>query len=192
MGQVAGKGLMEGIEETFQETWEEWAKKKGKADIKGEKVDDYFTFYMSDENRATKVLSFAVGGLMGGTMNISEVFNKGADDMLKYYNSTENLRTAFDTADKLGTEMREYHVQNTIFSLIHEGKEDLFQGVVDAMVEQGGTTEKQADEYMELMDAVKSEFEQAKQLNVAGKNALFRNIVDEKFLQGSIQRDVEK
>lgn len=191
MGVVAKKAAFEGIEETFQETFEEWAKLRGKAKVTGEDVPSYWDFYNSDENRATKVLAFAVGGLMGGTMNMKEVFNKNAENMAKYYDRVENFRSSIDAEDKLGQEAREYHMQNQMFDLIHEGKEELFGDFLSAMVEKGQVSEEQGEAYEQLFGKIKADYEMATNLNVAGKEALMRSTIEADFLESSIQRDIK-
>lgn len=184
------KAAFEGLEETFQETFEEWAKLKGRAKVTGEDVPTYWDFYNSDENRATKVLSAAAGGLMGGGANISEMFNTTADNMAKYYDRVENLRTSIDAEDKLGQEAREYHIQNQMFDLINEGKEEFFGDFISSLTETGQISEEQANNYEQLFNDIKVNFDAANNLNVSGKEALMRATVESNFLEGSIQRDI--
>lgn len=188
---VGKKALFEGAEETFQETFEEWAKLKGAEKVTGAETPNYFDFYMSDENRATLVLSAAAGGLMGGGFNIREAINGNADNMLKYVDRVENFRSSIDSEDKLGQEAREYHMHNQMFDLINEGKEELFGDFLSSMIEKGQVSEEQGAEYERLFGTIKENIDLASNLNVKGKEALMRNTVEANFLEQSIERDIE-
>lgn len=188
---VGKKALFEGAEETFQETFEEWAKLKGSEKVTGAETPNYFDFYMSDENRATLVLSAAAGGLMGGGFNIREAINGNADNMLKYVDRVENFRSSINSEDKLGQEAREYHMHNQMFDLINEGKEELFGDFLSSMIEKGQVSEEQGAEYERLFGTIKENIDLASNLNVKGKEALMRNTVEANFLEQSIERDIE-
>lgn len=187
---ASGHAVVEGIEEEYQESFEEWAKLKAKASVTGEYVPDYFTFYKSDKNLSTRVLSFAVGGLMGGVSNLRTSFNRSADNALNYYNRNEVLRASIAANDKKGQEFKEFHIHNTMLDLHNEGKEELFDQFMTGMIMDGKINEEQAKEYKKTFEKIGADFEMARGLNIAGKEALMRNTVAANFMQESIQRDV--
>lgn len=191
-GRVGRKAAFEGVEEMLQETFEEWVKLKAKASVTGEDLPSYWDFFNSDENRATKVLSFAAGGLMGGSFNIKEAINKQADGAAKYYDRTENLRSSIAANDKLGNEAREMHIQNQMFDLIYEGKQEHFSNFISSLVENQQVSPEQAMNYEKLFNRIQEDMSLANNLNVSGKEALMRTTVEANFMEGSIQRDIDK
>jgi len=62
------------LQETFQETFEDWSKLKSREKVLGETAPTYLDFYNSKGNQNTIILSAAMGGFMGGAMNFRESF----------------------------------------------------------------------------------------------------------------------
>ena len=65
-GMGAAQGWTDGFVEQFQEVYQDWAVQKNIAEAKGEEFSSYMDFFMSDEQRPTRVLSFATSFLMSG------------------------------------------------------------------------------------------------------------------------------
>ena len=184
LARVAGKGITEGIEETFQETYEEWAKKKAISDVTGEPLeyDNYWDFYNSKENEATKVLSFAVGALGGASFNVTDLINKKADENYKLYNRIENLSKV---VEKQGTEeelsWQEYHIRQQIADIVIDDKIDLYDDFSNKLVENGNITEDEKQVYDDLVVAFADAKQKAYNLNVKGLSALMYNVAKESY-----------
>lgn len=178
---VAGKAVFEGIEETFQETFEEWAKLRSKAVATGKDwneegyLSDYFSFYMSDENRATIVLSAAAGGLMGGAVNIREAFNKNAEEFYNQYDRQQMLKTKLEIHKKYGDSAREWAMESTIFDIANSGKEELFEAFVEEQIKNGVATEEEREHWNQLYEEAQKDIALASSLNTAGKREVSKS-----------------
>jgi hypothetical protein len=72
IGMGAAHGITDGVAEQFQEVYQEWSVQRRVAEAKGEgeSFPSYMDFFMSDEQRPTRVLSFATSLLMSGASNV--------------------------------------------------------------------------------------------------------------------------
>jgi len=69
IGMGAVHGVTDGVVEQFQEVYQDWSVQRRIAEQKGEDFPDYLDFFLADEQRPTRVLSFATSLLMSGTSN---------------------------------------------------------------------------------------------------------------------------
>jgi hypothetical protein len=196
MLKAAGSGYVEGMEETFQETYEQWASKTAQDRIVGEKelsftdyLKDYWEYYNSDENKSTRVASFAMGGLMGGAMNLR--FNEAANKGLDYMNRQQMLRASIDAADTGAKTAHTWHMRDTMVDLLHGDKVEDFDAVISDQIARGNITPDEAIEYQEEFELVKKDFEEGSRLNIAGKHALIDNTVKARSLKESIQNELD-
>ena len=196
LGKMLGKGVMEGVEETFQETYEEWAKKRAVAEVNGEytpdtisaeNAKDFWKFYNSKENEATRVLSFAVGGLGGAAFNVGSLISKKADESYKLYNATENLA---NIVDKQGTEeelsWQQFHIRQTIANIVIDDKIGLYKDFSQQLVDNKNITEEERAEYDTMLESFQDMKSKGKNLNVKGLSALMHNVATESFIDGKI------
>lgn len=183
----AGHAVVEGAEETFQETYEEWASMKAKERVTGEVAPDYWDFYFSKENKNTKVASFAMGALMGGAMNLK--FNESAEKGVDYMNRMETLKASIDASDKGGQSARTWHIRNTMVDLLHADKTEAFDGFMSDLVARGSISPEEVQEYEEEFKSVSEDYQAAASLNVAGKLALADNTINAKSLQRFIENE---
>lgn len=183
----AGHAVVEGAEETFQETYEEWVSMKAKERVTGEVAPDYWDFYFSKENKNTKVASFAMGALMGGAMNLK--FNESAKKGIDYMDRMETLKASIDTSDKGGQTAKTWHIRNTMVDLLHADKTEAFDGFMSDLVARGSITPEEVQEYEEEFKSVKQDYEAAASLNVAGKIALAENTIKAKSLERFIENE---
>lgn len=193
LSRVAGKAAFEGFEEMYQESFEEWAKKKayakatGKsitADGKeiGDDVEDFFTFFNSKENQATKVISAAMGALSGGAFNIKSLINSKADDNLRLYDRATNFA---EIVNKQGTdkelEWQQYYTRDTIAKIVVDDdkrandKEAVYTDFINHIVEKGNITEDEKKVFDKMFENFKEVKAKASNLNVKGLSALLHN-----------------
>ena len=64
IGMGAVHGITDGVVEQFQEVYQDWSVQRRIAEAKGEEFPDYLDFFLADEQRPTRVLSFATSLLM--------------------------------------------------------------------------------------------------------------------------------
>ena len=69
IGMGAVHGVTDGVVEQFQEVYQDWSVQRRIAEAKGEEFPDYLDFFLADEQRPTRVLSFATSLLMSGASN---------------------------------------------------------------------------------------------------------------------------
>jgi len=196
IAKVAGKAGFEGLEETFQESFEEWSKKKAIAEVTGEGDDKLFNpggfweFYKSKENRGTIVLSAAMGALGGSVFNIGDLIDKKADESHKLHNRIKNFE---EITKKQGTEkeltFQEMHVRKQIADLVIDEKtgKDVYNNFMNKLIENENINEeekKRFDQMYEEFDKVKQE---GKLLNVKGLQALLQNKAEEGYAQSQIE-----
>ena len=185
LGRAGGHAMIEGMEETYQETFEEWASIKAKEKVTGEKAPEFLEFYNSKGNMNTKVASFAMGALMGGAMNFK--INKTAEDAVDLMNRQEALKASFDTNDKGGHSAKTWHIRNTMVDLLSADKVEAFDGFLSHLASTGKITEEEVSDFQTEFADVQKDWDDAQSLNIQGKFALFKNTVDSK----SIERIIE-
>lgn len=194
IAQAAGHAVLEGAEETLQETYENWASKTAEDKIVGKKemsfmdsLKDYAKFYGSDENKSTIIASFAMGGVMGGAMNLN--FNKAAEKGLDYMNRMEVLKASIDATDQGGQTARTWHIRNTMVDLLHSDKTEAFDGFMSDQVARGNITPEEVQEYQKEFEDVSKDYKDASSLNIAGKHALIENTIKARGLERFIQNE---
>lgn len=189
LAKMSGKALTEGFEETLQESWEEWSKQKAIEKVTGKpaKYENFMEFYSSDENRMTKAVSFALGGLGGGVFNMVDLINESADSNSKLYDRIENLK---NITGKMGTEQentwQEYHIRQQIAELVIEDKVDAYNEFAQGLIDNGNITEEQKVVYDEMVTAFQEADAKATRLNIKGRDALLLNVANEKFFETKI------
>ena len=70
IGMGAANGITDGVVEQFQEVFQDWTVQRRIAEAKGEDFPGYLDFFLADEQRPTRVLSFATSLLMSGASNM--------------------------------------------------------------------------------------------------------------------------
>jgi hypothetical protein len=176
---LGGKMGLEALEETFQETYEEWIKNIEVAEMTGEafKYNSYFDFYMSKENEGTKVMSAVMGGLGAGAFNLKSSFNKMAKDSNDNMNRLESF--AKIVAGQ-GTEQEQlwnkFHRHDTIADIaVDDEGADVFDGWLKQALEKEQITEEESKKYKEMHADFVALKEKGKNLNVVGLKALMKN-----------------
>lgn len=195
LARVSKKAGMEGVEETFQETFEEWAKKKAVADHTSgffsedlADVPEFFDFYKSKENRGTLVLSAAMGALGGGAGNISQLFNQKANEAYNIQNKMEsfkNMKNKQGTAHEQTWQNR--HIHQQIADIIIDDRVGLYDDFSQKLVANENITEEEKKYYDNLLVEMQEVKAKAKRLNVKGVNALLHHKADENFFSKKME-----
>lgn len=187
ISRLAKKAGAEGFEEMYQESWEEWSKKKAVAAVTGEPMeynDDFFEFFKSKENEATKVLSFAVGALGAGAFNIKTLINQKADDAQRMFDAQTNLS---EIINKQGTdqelEWQQYHIRKTLSNIVIDDKTDAtaYEEFAQNLVDNGNITEEEKKSYDEMFQSFNEVKAKGERLNVKGLQALLHNNAIENY-----------
>lgn len=192
IAKLAGKAGTEGLEETFQESFEEWAKKKAVSEVTGEPLEykDFFEFYNSKENEGTKVLAGALGALGGGAFNVRDVINKKAEENYKILDRTKNLSEIINRqGSEAEQEWQEFYKQQTIAEIVIDEKEDLFDDFITGLVDNNNIKEEEVAVYQEMFETFKEVNRKAKNLNVKGRKALMHNAALENYFNNQIERE---
>jgi len=117
-----GESVAEGLEETIQETFENWSKFKAYKEKAGtwkgfegvsQDYDNFWDFYNSKDNEATKAISFGLGAAAGGVFNVKQLVNKQADLSYKLFDRTEAFKQVIGAGNK-GREMQDRHIREQI------------------------------------------------------------------------------
>lgn len=183
-----GKPLFEGFEETFQETYEEWAQKKSFSDHTGEpmKYENFMDFYNSEENEATKAIAFALGGLGGGSASLIQSINSKANDNFKLWNRAEMLKRGPQRGNRESEMMFQWHVSDQMISNKLDETNVTNQEWIQTFYDEGKLTEEEFEQQLELADEIDNNYNQAESMNVRGKMAFLQNKGKKLFYDNAI------
>jgi len=115
IGMGAANGITDGVVEQFQEVYQDWSVNKNIAEAKGEDFPTYMEFFMADEQRPTRIMSFATSLLMSGGSNFMQTATEN-----KRKQNTTNQENA-DVHDLIGVfsdkvdQERTYKVNKKVF-----------------------------------------------------------------------------
>ena len=191
IGRLAGKAGTEGVEEMFQETYEEWAKMKAVAEVTGEEVkyDSYMDFYNSKENEATKVVSFALGALGGAAFNMRSLINQTADDTYKLHNRMANLK---EIINKQGTDKeldwQSFYISQSIADVVIDEEANIDpKEVIQSFVDNGNINKEEQKDLEAMANDFVTMKEKGKRLNVKGLSSLMHNHASETYYTQKLQ-----
>ena len=214
----AAKAGFEGVEESLQETWEEWAKLKAYHDTtgslegyqgkvpKGTKVGDgdtgviaalgsyanFLDFYKSDEMKGLRNLSGILGGVMGGGANIKQLLSKQAEDAYNAYRRSDALsrRQAEGTE---GAMLQEKHIRAVINESVMQGKQEYMVDYITNLAKKGIISEEQQQYYARIYDQSVAELNRVQNIkSLSGKVAYMNNHATENQYMEEIQRSIEE
>jgi hypothetical protein len=193
---LAKKAVPEGIEETFQESFEEWAKMQALAEAQGDPDEllnptKFWDFYKSKENRGTVVLSAAMGALAGAGFNIPNVINQRAEESLEIYNRTSNLLNIINKQGKNSElNFQTQEIRRQIGEIVAErdgDSQEVYEGFINFINNNENITEEEKKKYDEIYKESIEAKQKAKNLNVRGLHAFVKNNADEKFITEHIE-----
>lgn len=199
VGKWGGMAVAEGLEETVQETFEEYAKFKAYKDVAGtwkgykgvtQDYDNYWDYYASKDSSAIRAISFGAGMAIGGLANMKALVNKNADDSVNLYNRMENLKQFA----KKGTEMKtwqDHHVRSTMAELVFDGKEIHFDSFMNNLVNNNGVEQEEQERYQNLFTEMVKAKEDISSMNIKGKKAMMINVTEQMTVQNKMKEEQE-
>lgn len=196
----AGEAAAEGMEETIQETFENWSKFKAYKEKAGtwkgfqgvtQDYDNYWDFYNSKDNESTKAISFGLGAAAGGIFNVKQLVNKQADLSYKLYDRTEALKQVIGAGNK-GREMQDRHIREQMAELVFEGKEYAFGDFIGQLQQRGVVDDNQFKKYDELFTNMKAVKNDVDGLNIKGKYAFMLNVSRQQDIDSKILIEKDK
>jgi hypothetical protein len=208
---IGGKMAFEGLEESVQETYEEWSKMKAYADVhgslegyQGPATENYDTsegvlgifnggfmdFYTSKDSEATRVISAAMGAMAGGAFNLKTLVNKQADIAQKFESRSESL-SKFQEKGTDEKATQDYHIRAQMAELVFEGKGEQFVDFAKGLKDQEIITEEDFNKYGAIYDKASTQQNAIKDLKINGKKAYIVNFMEEDHLQTKVDEETE-
>jgi hypothetical protein len=198
VGNSVGKPLFEGMEETFQETFEEWSTKKAFSEVTGtplgyeNSLSGYMDFYFSKENEGTRAIAGALGALGGAGANIASGMNKSADRAYKLWNRSENMKRRAASGDREAEMMQDWHIDDQMINnkVADDGISN--EQWLDTLFSYGVIDEVQLEEKKKIAADIELDYDRTGALNIAGKTAFLQNKYKKQFFQNAILTETEK
>lgn len=200
LAKLGGVMAMEGLEETVQESFEEWSKFRAYRDVAGthrgfpgftENHQTFWDYYQSKDADAIKAISFGMGMAAAGAFNFKEVINRNAENAAKFYNKAENLKTIFKKGS-LGDQMHDHYIRQQMAELVFDGKEEAYEEFMGEMLERGIVDEEKAGKYADLFTEMRIVKNDIMPLSIDGKRAFMNNVVQEAGIVEKINIETEK
>jgi len=186
-----GKLAAEGTEEMFQETFEDWTQLKAEERVTGyNKYESYMDYFMSDDARATKIISAASGLGGGGFGNIRSMINQRADDNIDLLNETLMVKQKLDSSYEEATTMQDVHQSNQLMRIAYNEREDLLDGFIAASIRSGAIDETKEQEIREEFDFYKKALEDSKTMGVNTRGRYF--FMENEKIKFRNQNDIKK
>ena len=205
------KAGAEGLEESVQETWEEWSNMKAYHDVHGSMkgyqgkvtkdydfnnpLGGYFDYYFSTDSEGLRTIAGAMGGLAGGVFNLRTLVNNNAEKAHKLYNRAENLKTIFSgnsDLDLKGKGMQDYNIRAQMAEAVHQNKGESFVPFIADLYNKGVINEEEFNQYKNMFDVYSQESEGIKKLNISGNQAYMLNFSEELKQRDFINKKVDE
>ena len=193
LGKLAGKAIPEGLEETIQESYEEWSKMKAYKDVTGTlkgypglsqdydtsgAIGDFWSYYTSKDSEAIRAISFGLGAAAGGAFNFKSIINESAEQNYAYYSKAENLKKRFEKGTT-GKAFQDTHIRNQMAEIVFEDKDYAFGSFIGELENRGVISEEDVVHYNNLYSEMKAQKDNIEFLNISGKRAFMNNITKE-------------
>lgn len=193
LGKLAGKAIPEGLEETIQESYEEWSKMKAYKDVTGTlkgypglsqdydtsgAIGDFWSYYTSKDSEAIRAISFGLGAAAGGAFNFKSIINEAAEQNYAYYSKAENLKKRFEKGTT-GKAFQDTHIRNQMAEIVFEDKDYAFGSFIGELENRGVISEEDVIHYNNLYSEMKAQKDNIEFLNISGKRAFMNNITKE-------------
>lgn len=190
-----GKGVGEGVEETYQEVFENWAQLKAESEVTGKPfeyngISGYLDFYKKQENESTKAIAFALG-FLGGTGatisgHINDVANKEYDVLRRAEKLKKNIKSNSDDGENFRT--MTYNLVDNHFDG-HSERNDVY---IDQMLKSGSIDEPMAVKLRERNVVIGEALKEGTNMNYAGRFAYTQTKIDilneEEYLKQAEER----
>lgn len=202
------KAGVEGAEETVQEVFEEWAKKKSIEEAKMKKglisqnkyegFKGFTDYYTSKETEGLRVVAGLMGGLMaGGKTSLDLMAEKSRllsdkEELLKV-----RMPKAADGDIQFAQELAKRRV---IADIVHNNRQDDLNMVMADWVKNGSMTQEEYTETLNEVNEFADLFEKSQNLSVEGADQLYyllseknnakKNIANESEILANKQKDI--
>ena len=200
LGMGAANGITDGVIEQFQEVYQDWSVQRRIAEAKGEEFVPYMEFFMADEQKPTRVLSFATSLLMSGASNtlntaaenrnilnsamnakaesheMLDIFNTKLDEgVYNFKDKDGNLKEL--NAEKASIAGKDTAARTMIMNAVTHGNSDAIMEWFGVQAEQGNITQEQHELYKETLTEVQESVKNypAQNLNTNEKSLLVAN-----------------
>jgi len=192
---VGSATAIEGMEEQFQEVYEEWVARKNVAIAQGKEYMDYWDFFSSDEMKETRALAGGMGALFGGAGNVvSAIAERKA-----YIDSKARAAEANMNMEAYTENQRQNRLEQTIASAIINGDEEGLASYWATLENREEMSPEEIEKNVELTnqmiqeynDAVKASENKEGGLNLAGANVLMAMNVHNRSLDRGIAEEKE-
>ena len=179
IGMGAANGVTDGVIEQFQEVYQDYSVQRRIAEAKGDEFMSYMDFFMADEQRPTRVLSFATSLLMSGVSNtintaaenrytlnqslnekaesheLLDIFNKDLDSGTYSFKDKDGnlVELSAEQATMLG---RDTAARTMIQNAVVHGDSQAVMEFLESQVEGGQITQDQFEMYQETLTQVEA------------------------------------
>ena len=156
MGKSAAVGVPEGIEEMFQETYEDWIVKSNFAEAEGKEFMNYWDYFNSQGAAETKAVSFIIGMFMGGgvhAINSIANSNRTIENRQKLLEEVLNNPTIDDEVKKAEI------MANLVAGAFAYGSEQDIRDYVQKLYDEKSIDEDTFNKYTEVIDQGQKAFE---------------------------------
>ena len=192
---IGGIASLEGMEEQFQEVYEDWVVNKNIAEAQGKGFDSYWDYFNSEEVKRTRGIAFAAG-LFGAAIPTS--INELAEGSRVWENKEKYLKERFESGDDAA--MQRAVVQDMLASIVVAEQEVEFNSFLTDLVNNGSINEeemtdyiKQAEEFEQMY--IKSQMKSTDgsgRLNETGAHYLYNLMVEQKKTESAKEEILER
>jgi len=216
IGMGVANGITDGVVEQFQEVYQDWSVQRRIAEAKGEEFTSYMDFFMADEQRPTRVLSFATSLLMSGVSNtintaaenryalnksmddkaesheLLDIFNKDLDS--GKYTFTKKDGTIVELTAEQASELgKDSAARTMIQNAVVHGEADIIMEYLESQAEHGGITQEQLQMYKDTLGEVQEAVAKypGQNLNTKQKGKLVANAWLNNVVTKNIESQIE-
>lgn len=207
------KAGAEGLEESVQETWEEWSNMKAYHDVHGTmkgyqgkvtkdydfesglSLPGYFDYYFNKDSEALRTIAGTMGAMAGGLFNARTLINKNADKAHELYNRSENLKKVFDgttDAELDGKAMQDYNIRAQMAEAVHQNKGESFVPFIANLYNENVINDDEFMQYKQMFDVYSQEAEGIKKLGIEGNRAYMLNFSEELKARDFINKKIDE
>ncbi len=213
LGIGLAQGATDGVVEQFQEVYQDWSVQRRVAEAKGEDFPSYLEFFVADEQRPTRVLSFATSLLMSGVSNtirtstenkakiagairdraesheVLDIFNGDLDEgVYRFKDKDGNIKEM--NAEQATLLAKDTAARTLIMNAVTQGESEAVMEYLSAQKEAGTITEEQFNSYSDVLTEVQEAVQAypAQNLNNKEKTELVAN----SWLNNTVARSLEQ
>ncbi len=188
----AAGAFAEGLEESIQETHEEWSKMKAFQEATGslrhyegpgkKSPESFWDFYMDKELEGTKTIASFLGAAAGGAFNMKTLVDKAADDAHQLNTRAKLFKGAVDkgTSDYA---IQQMEFDNVVHEMIFQGQEEYLEPFLQQGIKNGVIDEDKAEQTRKYAETALANREKTNLLNIEGKRAYYTSVMQQQSKQ---------